>query len=380
MKRIAGLLFHASFGSSPEERLVDGGRQASTRDLIETLRAAGMDRLILFSSSPELVASLDDAGIQCVASDPVRAFHFGRTLQSVVRTERLDGFVYFGSGSGGLLSVDQATTLVRFARRDGPSALFNNFYSCDFCAVSGAQRLLDLHLPAIDNPLGFALSDQGTPCFGLPRDLATQVDIDTPIDLYLLAESRHGGPALRGFLNAQDLRHPALPALLDTLVDRSARLAVIGRVHPTAWAQLEAAVACRTSVYSEGRGLRASPMKRPLFLQELRKTVGVERFFATLATCADAAIVDTRPLLGHGRPLPPAADRFASDLFRDERVRDPLWSQFARLARGGDLPILLGGHGLVSGGLLLLAEIAWKDRELRRRLHPETIDWEKERP
>jgi len=380
MKRIGGLLLHASFGTSPGERLVDAGRQASTRDLVEILRATGLERLTLFSSSPELAESLRGTEVRCVPTDRARAFHFGRVLQSVIREEALDGLVYFGSGSGGLLSTEQAGTLVQFAQRDGPAALFNNFYSCDFCAVSGAQGLLDLHLPAIDNPLGFALSDQGIACFSLPRDLATQVDIDTPVDLHLLAESRHGGLALRRFLEAERLRHPALPALLDTLVDRSARLAIVGRIHPAAWAYLEGAVACRTSVYSEGRGMRASPQKRPLLLQRMGASLGVERFFDALEACADAAILDTRPLLGHGRPLPPAADRFACDLFQDELIHDPLWARFARVAKQAELPVLLGGHGLVSGGLYLLTELAWKDRELRRRLHPETIDWEKERP
>ncbi len=380
MKRIGGLLLHAPFGKSPAERLVEGGRQASTRDLVATLHAAGLEHLTLFTSASGLAEALRQVGVRCVPPPGASPFHFGQTLQSVIREERLDGLLYFGSGSGGLLTVGQARTLLRFASREGPAALFNNFYSCDFCAVAGADRLLDLHLPAIDNPLGFSLSDQGIPCFSLPRDLATQYDIDTPIDLHLLSESPHGGPTLRAFLARERLCHPALPDLLEVLVDRSARLAVIGRVHPAAWAQLEGAVACRTSVYSEGRGMRASPQKRPLFLGGMREALGIERFFAALATCADAAILDTRPLLAHGRSLPPAADRFACDLFRDDLVDDPLWAGFARTAREAEIPVLLGGHSLVSGGLYLLAELPWKDRELRRRLHPETIDWEKERP
>jgi hypothetical protein len=380
MRPIAGLLLHASFGNSPGERFVDRGRQASTRDLVNTLRAAGLERLILFSASPELTSALRGAGIRCVASDRVPDFHFGRTLQSVIRDEHLDGMVYFGSGSGPLLTGDQARTLVRFAGRDEPGALFNNFYSCDFCAVAGAQRLLDLHLPSIDNPLGFSLSDQGFPCFNLPRDLATQVDIDTPIDLCLLAADRRGGPALRAFLDEERPIYPPLAELIELLTDRSARLAVFGRVHPATWGHLEDAVACRTIVYSEGRGMRASPQKRPLFLQEIRDRFGVERFLASLASCADGALLDTRPLLARGRTLPPAADRFACDLFDAEAVHDPLWAAFTRAVQESDLPVLLGGHSLVSGGLYLLAELAWKERDLRRRLRPETIDWEKERP
>jgi hypothetical protein len=103
--------------------------------------------------------------------------------------------------------------------------------------------------------------------------------------------------------------------------------------------------------------------------------MGIDSFFERLERSTDAAIIDTRPLLAATEPLPPPNDRFASDLLRPELVEDPLWKAFTQAAIDSQIPILLGGHSLVSGGLYLLAEACWKDRELRRRLHPDTIEF-----
>jgi len=86
--------------------------------------------------------------------------------------------------------------------------------------------------------------------------------------------------------------------------------------------------------------------------------VGVSRFFATLADLGDAAFIDTRVLLAHLRLRPSQADRFYSDIGRVEAIRDPFLRAFTGAAREAPIPVVLGGHSLVSGGLMLLAEIA----------------------
>ena len=92
----------------------------------------------------------------------------------------------------------------------------------------------------------------------------------------------------------------------------------------------------------------------------------------------DAALIDTRPLLSTGRTLPSPDVRFNSDLLQPEAVNDPHWKTFTEAALESQIPILLGGHSLVSGGLYLLARACWKGRDLPRRLHPDPFDWEKE--
>jgi predicted alpha/beta hydrolase family esterase len=72
---------------------------------------------------------------------------------------------------------------------------------------------------------------------------------------------------------------------------------------------------------------------------------------------ADAALFDSRVLFAAKGLQPDAADRFASDLFWHEAVRDPWLREFTRAAAAAPIPIILGGHSVVSGGLHALVEI-----------------------
>ncbi len=376
MTRTCAVVLHGSLGKSHGERLVEESREASAHDLVDTLQRAGLQRVVAVTPDEEFGRSLLAQGVAVRrSSDP---FHFGRALQELVREEESDGLLYFGSGSGVLLSGANIRDLDVFAKRPGRQVLLNNFYSCDFAAVAGALGLLGATLPAIDNALGFALAQAGYTCFGLPRDVRTQVDIDTPTDLLLLAAAGRGGRHLRAFLAQNAPCHPALRPLLERLVDRSARLYLVGRLSPATWSGFERQVACRTSGLVEGRGLRAYPDRPGTLLGEVLREIGPTAFFRRLGCVADAAIIDTRALLAQEGVLPPASDRFASDLFRLNEVTDPLWAEFTAAAISSPIPVLLGGHSLVSGGLHLLAEACWKERDLPLRLHPKPFDWTKE--
>ncbi len=125
--------------------------------------------------------------------------------------------------------------------------------------------------------------------------------------------------------------------------------------------------------------MRAGASRHVPWLRQVLLDDGPDAFFGRLAKACDAAWIDTRPLLAGMGSLPPAADRFASDLFLVEDILDPVWKSFTDAARRAPFPVVLGGHSLVSGGLYLAAEACWKGRNLLRRLHPEPFAWEKER-
>ena len=375
MKRIVAAVFHAPAGPSDPERFVEAGKRASAEDLIRALRPA-VDEILVVTGDTAWVESLD---VTIFRTDPDRPFHLGEGLHRLVDAYRADSLLYFGSGAGGLLSEGSIDSLRSFAERDEPSALLNNFYSCDFAVVSQASLLASVNLPRTDNALGFALSDAGIPCHALPRSVETTFDIDTPTDLILLGAAGRGGGALRAYVKRFPMDHPTLDAVCDALTDRTRTVHLAGRVNPAIWAAFVPRVACRTGGFIEGRGMRAYGDRRPLFVQQLLRDEGPVAFFERLAGAADAAILDTRPLLASDGALPPAADRFASDLFLADRVSDPTWRAFTEAAAAAPLPVLLGGHSLVSGGLYLLAEACWKGRDLARRLHPDLLNGRNDR-
>lgn len=372
MNQAAAVIMHSPHGDSYGERLVHAGREGALRDLVDGLVQAKVEDIFIVTPE-EIVAP--PARVFRPTHTP---FHFGKELNRVISQFRIKRLLYFGSGSGALLTPTQLKTMIKFTARLQPSALLNNFYSCDFAAISQAKKLTNLHLPAIDNQLGFVLAEAGFSCFSLPRDSATQFDIDTPTDLILLSAAGQGGPRLHAALVGFDLNHPFLPKISTLLTARSAHVYLIGRVNPRVWAEFEAGVACRTSAISEGRGMHAYPTPGGTVLAGLLAREGSRAFIDRLAAACDGAVIDTRPLLARNGALPPPSDRFASDLLRPDLIHDQRWAEFTRAVTSAKLPIILGGHSLLSGGLYLLSAIAWKGRELPRRLHPEPLNWEKE--
>ncbi|MCX6101595.1 MAG: hypothetical protein NTV92_09335 [Candidatus Bipolaricaulota bacterium] len=244
MNRVAGLVFHAPLGDTSGERLVENGRWAATLGLARRLRAAGMAEVYVVTPNAERCLGGADA-VTFLPSEVGQEFHFGNTLRGLITQLDLDGVLYFGSGSGGLLSEAELGRLIEFAGGEPPRGLFNNFYSCDFCSLSGAREVTRLELPGIDNPLGFALADAGIPCFSLARTATTQFDIDTPTDLLLLARSHLGSPELREYCASIEIGHPTLDRALAVLTDRSSVTSVVGRLSPVTWSHFETQAACR---------------------------------------------------------------------------------------------------------------------------------------
>ena len=84
--------------------------------------------------------------------------------------------------------------------------------------------------------------------------------------------------------------------------------------------------------------------------------VGMERFFQTLEEWSDAMFWDNRVVLAHFGLWPSAEDRYASDLGWVDQVEEPLLRDLTARAQASPIPIILGGHSLVSGGLMALVE------------------------
>jgi len=374
MKSVRAVIFHAPCGDSPLERLVEAAQRANAVDLVNRLQSVGC-HAVDFVTSPKAADAVPPETMPLLCNSDAE-FHFGDTLRRLIESHQPDGLLYFGSGSGALLEAGQIARLAAFAQNADRGGLFNNFYSCDYAAIARPKDLIPLALPAIDNALGFAMADAGLPCHALPRDRSTQCDIDTPIDLLLLHRTTSGGSCLQSYLSDAMPSHPTIDAVLPLLTNRAAVVALAGRVNPVIWSHFEREVACRTSAYVEGRGMRSAGTPHiPLLAAAVREDAG-RTFFRRLARAADAAIIDSRVLLAQHGVLPEKTDRFSSDWFRPASIGDSLWREFTEQAAAAEIPVLLGGHSLVSGGLYLLADACWKGSELPRRLHPDPYPWE----
>jgi len=365
LSRVTLLIMTGIHGATEVEQMMSAARQAITQDIIERAQAvAGISQIVLSTNAASLAAWATSKGV-VVEPDPADTpFHFGRRLRSLAAQHHVEGLFYLGGGSAALLSVQEMTDIVERLRRTDRVLITNNFYSTDFAAFAPARALNTVELPAIDNDLGWVLAEQaGLPNESLPRRASTQFDVDTPTDLMALAPHPGVGVFTRAFLQGLALDTGHVEQAMQPLVDRDAEVVVAGRVSAAVWEYLERETACRVRIFAEERGMRASGRlargEARSLLGYYYQQVGPQRFFETLAELGRAVFLDSRVIFAHLGVWPPANDRYHSDLRRPQQIANAVVRAFTEAAMCAPVPVVLGGHSLVSGGLYALVEAAW---------------------
>ena len=115
--------------------------------------------------------------------------------------------------------------------------------------------------------------------------------------------------------------------------------------------------------------MRAAPDHAPRsLLADWATRLGPADLIGELATLGDAVILDSRVLMAalagssDAATWPPEEERFASD-FGDASAIGTEWlAELTHAAAASSVPVVLGGHALVSDGLRILVDIAWLGR------------------
>lgn len=315
------------------------------------------------------------------------AFHWGRWYAAATRTVlgeaagTVDAIGYAGAGSLALLADAALDDLLSPVAGE---VVGNNRFSTDAFVVAGDldRALSALEACGTDNAAVRALEAAG---FAV-RDLAaapwSRFDVDTPLDLALLrlAATLPGGrrpsEAVSRFLamaqlpGGRGLKVPQLDALGAVVRDRDAELLVAGRLPAATLAFLETETACRVRAFVEERGMRsARETGRPRsLLATLMERTSPAELVAELARLGDAVVLDTRVLMAargnsaDASAWPPEEERFASDFGDHARIATPWLAELTRAAAEASVPVVLGGHALVSDGLRILVGSAWLGR------------------
>ncbi len=353
MASTLALLFHRG-----GEGLIARARTAAARALaLRLVDCPGIDRVAAVTSHPDAWTGLPVE----VFPDSPGPWRFGERLAQVIEHLRPPRLLYFSAGSGVLLAAGELERLANLALGPGPFAVFNNFYSTDFAllvppapeALRGLSR---------DNPMGMWLHRAGYRCYELPRSAATLMDIDTPGELQLLALCPELPPELARVV--APLPTERASRVVELLATVGKELFLIGRVGGDMARYLDREAACRVRILSEERGMEALDRPAQGLVRTLLSTLGTGpgEVVAALSEIADGVVWDTRPYIAaHGLwPLP--EDRFACDLLDIEQVETPLLRELVRGCLAAPIPFLLGGHSLVSGGLYLACELAWRGK------------------
>lgn len=354
------IVFHGNAGSGPAEALLAAARIAAARHTIAAALAGGCVRAIVATDDPVAFEGLGPR-VEVDPDLPGAPFDFLARLRHLVSCHAIEAPIVMGSGSLPLLDGADFAAIV--AALDEGSLVTNNLFSGDLTAWTPGSAIAAISDVARDNVLPRRLRDQaGLSPKVLPRSTKTLFDIDTPADLAVLA-LREGLPFALPPPDGFPLE--AYRAVGRVICNPKAELCVAGRVSSSAWQYLETETACRVRLLSEERGLAAAgPGHRARSaLGFLLESVGVERFFEHLAELGDAIVLDTRVIEAHLGLEPSREDRFQSDLLATTAIKDPVLREFTAAAAGCRVPVLLGGHSLVSGGLMALADGAWIEND-----------------
>lgn len=361
-------LFLPPAGPSPGEIWMSSARRAACQDTINRLKATGRaDPILVLAAEAEDREALRADGVTILhALEEEDPFHFGRALARVAETVGEGPLAYFGGASAPLMSSEALGEVLEQACHSAgrPIAWVNNHLSTDWAVLadSGSLRAAAASL-ATDNPLGWLLGRQsGCEVIALPATAATQADIDTPADALLMARHPGLGDALTAFLDQRQSlgllqKVDALRRLLET---PASTLAIIGRSSSTIWQAIERRKQVWVRLFVEERGMLASGRAERgevrSLIAELLDDWGPVRFVERLSTMADGVLWDNRVWMAHRGLWPSAADRFAADLGRPGDVVAGELASLTEAIHAAPIPILTGGHSLVSGSLMALIE------------------------
>jgi hypothetical protein len=364
------VLFCGGLGGSPiEDALAEVLRECALDTLDEALATGAYASAILVADAPSAAAlgSRLPRGVEVDIDPPGEAFHLGRRLTDVVLRHGLERPVYIGCGLP-LIKGDELAAVASALVAQDAAVVANNFYSADVVGFVPGDVVRDVALPNNDRILPRLLAQEaGLINQSLPRTMANQFDLDTPGDLAILAYAGGAGPRLQVCIDRLQIDTEQLAKAAWLFTDPMAMVLVAGRVSTDAMQYLSSETACQTRIYTEERGMQAtgrdvSGDARSLLAFQI-EAVGFGRFFRQLGELSNAAFIDTRPILAHRGLQPSRADRFLSDAMQPEGIEDAWLRDFTAAAKEAPLPVILGGQSLVTAGLQLLSEAAWREHD-----------------
>jgi hypothetical protein len=337
----------------------------------------------------ELSQRIGALGVAVARLTPSGDVHWGRWYVAAMRealealggaSGTLDAIGYAGGGALALLDDAALDDLVSPIPGE---VVANNRFSADAFVVAGdlGSALAALETADSDNGAVRHLEDAGFASRDLRAAARSRFDVDTPLDLALLRlatrlpGTRRLAPQVAGFLEmavlpgGRRLEVPHLAALGEVVRDRNAELVVAGRVPSATLAYLETETACRVRAIVEERGMRSARDARPRsLLADWVERLGPADLVGELASLGHAVVLDTRVLMAaragssDAAAWPPEEERFAADFGDRERVATPWLAELTAAAADASVPVLLGGHALVSDGLRILVEASWLGR------------------
>lgn len=349
-------------GPHPVVQAMRRVRQACAHDMLSRALAADVfEPIIVATADEDWTAALADLPIS-IEPDAPGDFHFGRRLAALIQQYDLPRVLYVGAAAAPLLTTEDYARIAAELSRHERAIIANNRFSTDWAGITPAAEVARwVDRLGADNALGWVLSTEaGLAAITWPSSPASRLDVDVPVDAQIAALHPACGQHLRRVVADLNWDDSRLRAAQRVFATKASRVILAGRVPSWAWAQLEKSTQCWTRVYSEERGMRAAGrlgagQVRSL-LNDHVQAVGLPQLMADLGAMADVMLWDTRVMWAANGRWPGEIDRYAADLGRVEWIEDEFVRALTQAVNTAPLPIVTGGHALVSGGLWALLE------------------------
>lgn len=366
------LIFEGGRARALPERMLQRAREAIVLEHIEKAHASGaFSTVIVCTNRTGLAKEARALGADVDMDAPGVPFHYGTRLQHVIRKRGLRAVVSMGGGAAPLMTVDEMEAIGQLFEQHERFVAANNVHSADIVAFAPAEIVLSLPPPPMDNSLALILHNEtGLPLITLPRTLGLHFDVDTPSDLLVLAVHPDRGARVSASLDEFEVDLEPFQKAKATLLDPGVDVFVYGRVSGLLLSYLDDRTRCRIRLLSEERGMKALGRDVQGEVRSLLgfvvEHVGMEGVVRMWEQTCSTAFVDSRVLMAHmqgrtGAAEFSAADRFYSDLKMPGRIKSEWLRKLTAATMDSAVPVLLGGHGLVHGGIWALVDAAYRE-------------------
>lgn len=362
-EKLSIIMFEGGGPVSQVEKTMVQVRHATLLDNLEKMRSVPeAGEIFLCTNYPGLAARVAESFPEVrIVETPTKDFHFGKFLRDLINRYDLENVFYMGGASIPLVQPGEISGICQQLGSAPEMLLANNSQSADLVAFRPADRVNKINLPPMDNMLANVLRDDaGLDLKLMPLSLGTVFDLDTPTDILVLAAGSLAGQRTRAEVNRLNLDLSRVEKAKKVMAGYYEDIILMGRVGAPIVAYINTNLKCRLRIYSEERGMKALgrlgqgevTAMMGYFLEE----VGLEKFFSFMERVASCAFIDSRVIFAHFKLDLDERERYCSDLGLYQEMDNPFAREFTRRAVESRIPIVLGGHSLVSGGLWALAD------------------------
>ena len=287
-----------------------------------------------------------------------KKINFGKYLLKIINKYLLDKIFYFGAGSCYFLNKDE----FKFISENTIKGQFisNNPVSSDFISFSSSDLTNEiiLNFPNIDNYFSsYLMSKTFLKYLKMPVSLGSVFDIDTPNDFAILSKITHNSGNIGNYISNSIFKNIDLDKFIKVLSSKSSEIFVYGRINPLNLYMAEKNIPCKIRFLSEERGLKIRGKASSSLLKYFFKSENFDNLFKLFENICDGGIFDTRIIFSLFAGEYEQEDVYLSDMKIWQKIKNPFIKFFTKKIAESKIPIILGGHSVVNGGLMALSNL-----------------------